>query len=154
MWPDEHQNLDRLIDFSFFGFQSTDLETLLETANHDTTINPFKNLRENVDIVDTPAQACFLGFINRQDSTYLLYAYKYRRKEFGFAWEAYYDETHRAFDSEEEPPWFDFVAQGQCFKIKVSRKDPAIHFITERPFSQMNSTVIQLGLPRKRHKEI
>jgi hypothetical protein len=153
MWPDEHQNLDRLIDFSYFGFQSTDLETLLESAGHNAAYNPFRNLRENAEKVDTPVQACFLGFISRQDSTYLLYAYKYRQREFGFAWEAFYDDTHRAFDDEEEPPWFDFVSQGQCFKIKIARNDPATHFITERPFNQMNSTVIQLGLPHTGDKE-
>ena len=154
MLQDENQNLDRLIDFNFFGFQSIDLEHLLESASHDSIATPFKNLRENADAVDTPLQACFLGFINNRESTYLLYAYKYRRKEFGFAWEAYYDDVHRTLDLEDEPPWFDFVPQGQCFKIKIARDDPSVHIITERPFTQMNSTVIQLGLPRRTEKKL
>ena len=153
MWPDEHQNLDRLINFSYFGFQSTDLEILLDSAKDDNTDSVFTDLRENADRVETAVQACFLGFINPRDTTYLLYAYKYRQKEYGFAWEAYYDDIHRSFDSEAEPPWFDFIAQGQCFKIKISREDPSTHFITERPFNQMNGTVIQLGLPRISEKE-
>jgi hypothetical protein len=154
MLLDDNQNLDRLIDFNFFGFQSTDLEHVLESANHDSVPTPFKNLRENSETVDTALQACFLGFIYNRDSIYLLYAYKYRREEFGFAWEAYYDDTHRTLDLEDEPPWFDFVQQGQCFKIKIAKSNPAIHFITERPFTQMNSTVIQLGLPRRRDKDL
>jgi len=154
MWSNEHQNLDRLINFSFFGFQSTDLDHLLASTSHEDANNPFRNLSDNAAQADTPAQACFLGFISRHDSTYLLYAYKYRQKEYGFAWEAYYDDTHRSFDSEVEPPWFDFVTQGQCFKIKIARKDPAAHFIIERPFNQMNGTVIQLGLPRTSGKDL
>ena len=99
-------------------------------------------------------QACFLGFLSRYDATYLMYAYKTGGKEYGFAWETYYYESHRSEDMEEESPWYDFIEQGQLFKIKVDMANPVTHFIVERPFTAMNTTIIQLGPGRDSYTDV
>jgi len=142
---DDTQKLDRLIDYSFFSFQNTDLADLLQKSREDEDCNPFRNLRKNSNVVDKDVQGCFLGYLTLNDATYLMYAYKYRGKEYGFAWETYYDETHRAFDMEAESSWYDFIEQGQFFRIRIKRSEPEVHFISERPFNIMNGTVIRLG---------
>ena len=141
---DQDQRIDRLITFRYFGFQTPDLAEILRKAKANEC-NPFHVLEKYTDRVNTAVNACFLGSLALYESTYLLYGYKYRKKEYGFAWETYYDETHRAADMDAESAWYDFVEQGQYFKIKVDKRDPEIHFIIDRPFNGMNKTVIQLG---------
>lgn len=141
---DENLRLERLISFSFFSFQTTDLAEIIRKAK-DNECNPFHNLEENSDKVNTISEACFLGMLNLYESAYLLYAYKFRGKEYGFAWETYYDESHRVDDLDMESSWYDFTEPGQCFKIRIDKQDPAVHYIIERPFNAMNKTVIELG---------
>jgi hypothetical protein len=141
---DQDQRIDRLITYSFFSYQSIDLAEILRKAQ-ENECNPFFNLAKNSEKVNTDVNACFLGTLSLEDSTYLLYGYKYNNKEYGFAWETYYDETHRALDMNSESTWYDFIEQGQYFNIRIDKAQPEIHHITERPFNAMNKTVIQLG---------
>ena len=141
---DQDQRIDRLITYTYFGYQVTDLAEILRKGK-EGECNPFYNLAKNRDKVNTDVDACFLGTLSLYDSTYLLYGYKFKKKEYGFAWETYYDETHRAFDMDDDSSWYDFIEQGQYFKIRIDSSQPEIHFITERPFNAMNKTVIQLG---------
>jgi len=137
------ERLNRLVSYSFFGYQNTDLADLLDHKHNDTS--PFLNLRNNQNLASEEVEACYLGTLTGYESSYLMYAFKFQGKEYGFAWEAYYDETHRAFDLDDEPPWYNFIEQGQMFKIKIAKDDPYIHYITEKPFSNMNGIVIKLG---------
>jgi hypothetical protein len=74
-----------------------------------------------------------------------MYAYQYNNLEYGFAWETFYDESHRDPSLLAEPPWFDFVYQGQMFKIKLNPKKPEEHYVIERPFREIKDMVIRLG---------
>ena len=141
---DQDINIERLVTFRYFGFQTTDLAELLRKAK-DGECDPFHDLETYKDRVDTPVNACFLGSLALYESTYLLYGYKFRKKEYGFAWETYYDETHRSADMESESAWYEFVEQGHCFKVKVLKREPEVHYVMERPFNAMNKTVIELG---------
>ncbi len=141
---DQDQRIDRLITFRYFGFQTTDLAELLRKAK-DNECDPFHDLEKYKERVNTVVNACFLGSLALYESTYLLYGYKFRKKEFGFAWETYYDETHRALDMDSESAWYDFIIQGEYFRIKIEKEHPEVHYIMERPFHAMNKTVIELG---------
>ena len=140
---DEDERLDRLIKYSFFGFQNTDLHHIL--CNTESEEKSFVNLRTFQRQASQQTSACFLGFLSCQDETYLMYAYQYANVEYGFAWETFYDESHRDSSILDDPPWYDFIQQGQLFKIKLNPKNPEEHIIIERPFREMNDTVIRLG---------
>ncbi len=140
----QDQRIDRLITFRYFGFQNIDLAEILRKAK-DNECDPFHVLEKYADQVNTVVNACFLGPLALYESTYLLYGYKFRRKEYGFAWETYYDETHRAQDMDSESAWYDFLEQGEYFRVKINKQNPVIHYIIERPFIAMNKTVIELG---------
>jgi len=137
------QELNILIAYSYFGFQDTDLEQLLKQASHNP--DHFINLRGNKDQVSGEIRACFLGFLTVQDSMYLIYAYIFNNKEYGFAWESDYEEVFTHSNSIADPPWFEFIKPGQSFKIRVNDDNPYLHFITEKPFAFMNSPVLKLG---------
>ena len=141
MDPDER--LSRLVSYGYFGYQNIDLDHVLKTK--DSVHSPYVNLRNNLSRVNDECKACFLGILTRYDSNYLMYAYKYKGKEYGFAWETYYGDMQSDDILEGELSWYNFIEQGQLFKIKVDNQNPFNHFITEKPFSAMNSTVIQLG---------
>jgi len=138
---DQDQKLDRMITYSFFSFQCADLEMVLQKAKANEC-EPFQNLAKNQQKVNTDAQACYLGILNRKGCTYILYAYKYRHKEYGFVWESYCDDRD---EMDTEATWYDFIEQGQYFKIRIDKDNPDIHYIKERPFTGMNRTVIQIG---------
>jgi hypothetical protein len=140
---DEDERLSRLINYNFFGFQNTDLQDIL--CEEESSGVSFVNLRDYKERTTQPSKACFLGFLSCQDSTYIMYAYQYCNIEYGFAWETFYDESHRNSTNINDPPWFDFIEQGQLFKIELNPKNPKEHIINERPFREMNDTVICLG---------
>jgi hypothetical protein len=140
---DEDVRLNRLINFSFFGFQNTDLNDIL--CNNEIPEKSFVHLEEHRDQATAPLEACFLGFLSCLDSTYLMYAYQYKKTEYAFAWESFYDDSHRLHGSYDDPPWYEFIEQGQMFEIRLNPKIPEQHIVTERPFAAMNDTVICLG---------
>ena len=135
--------LDRLVSYCYFRYQNIDLINLLESK--DKSFSPFVNLHDNLNQVTDESKACFLGFLARYNFSYLMYAYKYKGKEYGFAWETYYDESVNDSDLDSEPPWYAFITQGQMFTIKVNKHNPFAHYIIEKPFSNMNGVVIRLG---------
>lgn len=140
---DSDERLSLLVSYCYFGYQNIDLDDLLKTK--DDTFSPYANLRDNFNHVDEDCKACFLGFLTRYESSYLMYAYKFKGKEYGFAWETYFEDMQNDNDLESELSWYNFIEQGQMFKIKVDSQNPFSHFITEKPFSAMNGMVIQLG---------
>ena len=73
---DQDQRIDRLITYSFFSCQVTDLAEILRKAEQNEC-DPFHNLAKNGESVNTSVNACFLGSLTLYDSTYLLYGYKY-----------------------------------------------------------------------------
>ena len=87
---DQDLKIERLVTYRYFGFQTTDLAEILRKAK-DHECDPFHDLENYKDRVDTAVNACFLGSLALYESTYLLYGYKFRKKEYGFAWETYYD---------------------------------------------------------------
>ena len=141
MDPDER--LSRLVSYCYFGYQNIDLDDLLKSKSN--TFSPYVNLRDNSGRVNDECKACFLGFLTRHGSSYLMYAYKYMGKEYGFAWETYFDDALNDDNLESELSWYNFIEQGQLFNIKVDIQDPFRHFIIEKPFSAMNGMVVQLG---------
>jgi len=141
VFPDPE--LNTLISYSYFGFQSTDLERLLKQVHYDSP--DYFKLCEYKDRVDVEVQACFLGFLDAGSSTYLMYAYIYNGKEYGFAWETDDQEIISNSSHFADPPWYEFIRQGQSFKIKLHKVNPYLHYIIEKPFVLMNSTVLRLG---------
>ena len=55
------------------------------------------------------------------------------------------EDSHRTPGIDDDPPWYEFIEQGQMFKIRLNPKLPEQHIVTERPFAAMNDTVIRLG---------
>jgi hypothetical protein len=141
------QDLNTLIAYSFFGFQDTNLELLLKQAAHKS--DHFINLRENKVWVNGEIQACFLGFLAVQEAMYLIYAYIFNNKEYGFAWESEDEESPAHPNCIADPPWFEFIKPGQLFKIRINEENPYQHYITEKPFACMNSPVLKLGTCRE-----
>jgi hypothetical protein len=141
MWQEPELNV--LISYSYFGFQSTDLERLLE-QNSCNSANLI-NLRNYKEKAEQEINACFLGFLNVQASTYLMYAYIYDNKEYGFVWDTGNDEILSPAANGSDIPWFLFIKQGQSFKLKIINANPYLHYITEKPFTFMNGPVLKLG---------
>ena len=138
----QDERLDRLISYNFFGYQNTDL-----MAQFSDTLS-YINLRQNSNLVKIEITACILGFLNRHDSSYLMYAYKFKEKEYGFAWEILGAELDDEAEDGVTDAWFDFIQVGDTFNIKIDKKKPEVHFIIDKPFSAMNGPVLKLGLPQ------
>ena len=141
MW--QEPELNTLISYSYFGFQNTDLEQLLK--QHSRNSADLINLRNCKDRVDQEINACFLGFLKVHNATFLMYAYIYDNKEYGFVWDTGNYEIFTPVANGSDIPWFLFIKQGQSFKLKISRTNPYLHYITERPFASMNGPVLKLG---------
>jgi len=138
--------VDTLVAYSYFGFQNTDLEQLLQNESHSSA--EVINLGKFRDAVDQEVSACYLGKLKSNNSTYLIYAYIFNNKEYGFAWDTDQEEIICHSNHLSDPPWFEFIKQGQLFRIKVNNNNPYLHYITEKPFAFMNSTVLKLGTCR------
>jgi hypothetical protein len=135
--------LNTLIGYSYFGFQTTDLEQLLkQRSNASAELMNLRNYRERVDL---EINACFLGFLEVHDSTYLMYAYIYDNKEYGFVWDTANEELLTPPKHNSDMAWFVFIKQGQSFKIKIIKSNPYLHYIIEKPFALMNGPVLTLG---------
>jgi hypothetical protein len=149
MW--QEPELGTLISYSYFGFQNTDLERLLKlNFPHSPDLIKLRNYK---DRVDQEINACFLGFLNVQTSMYLMYAYIYDNKEYGFVWDTGNDEIFTPAANGSDIPWFLFIKQGQSFKLKIVKDNPYLHYITERPFTSMNGPVLKLGSCRDAYPE-
>ncbi len=139
----QEPELNTLISYSYFGFQNTDLEQLLKQISPGSA--DIINLRNCKDRVDQEINACFLGLLKVHNSTYLMYAYIYDNKEYGFVWDTDNDELFAPATNGGDIPWFLFIKQGQSFKVKIIKANPYLHHITEKPFAFMNGPVLKLG---------
>lgn len=91
-------------------------------------------------------EAACLGIRRHDADTYLLYAYRYKNREYGFLWETFFDEADRAKSGGEPHVWYDDVAEGAQFRVRISMKDPKQHVALDVPFTGMNDgQVLTLG---------
>ncbi len=129
--------------YKYFAYQNIDLINRLEESLDPGEI--FFNLNEFKESAETECTAYFLGYLSKYDSTFLKYAYIFKNVEYGFAWETFYDERHRAYSSENENVWYDNIKQGDSIEILINRSFPERHYITGSIFQKMNDNVIFLG---------
>jgi hypothetical protein len=80
------------------------------------------------------------GWVMRYDCTYICYSYVVAGVEYAFAWETYWDETHRGY-SGDAPLWYDALGPGVRFKVRVSPSDPKLHIPAETRFENLTNPI-------------
>ena len=83
------------------------------------------------------AEATCCGWKTRYDCTYICYSFFAEGAEYAFAWETYYDETHRGYSNERV--WYDELTQGVRFKVRYVKGDPRLHFPADKRFESLTN---------------
>jgi hypothetical protein len=126
-------------------FYTFGVEENISLYVQDPQVKRVTNTEEEKDKVTEKTRAIYVKSVRDGDATFVIYSYVVGNKEYGFAWETLYDETHRAYsgDTHKQPYWYDKLQPGADFLVTYSKTEPWRHYVGDKDLMFYGSVFLE-----------